>query len=308
MLALTTTANADILCLTEVSEPEPMATEAVVRMTATSLNRGEIARCVSGPAGARPGWDVVGIVERAPKRGDGPPVGSTVVGYVDSGAWAELVAVPADRLAVVPEGVSTGEAACLPVAGITAFRTLAMAGFPVGKSVLVTGASGGVGHLAVQVARCAQMTVTGLIRNPESDAVTAGACHHVIRHIAEAQGPYDHILDGVGGSVLSGCLDVVGPHGVVVSYASTLMDPATLGPRWFGAHLGATLRSFLIFDEMRFTQSAAADLTALCALIAAGKLKPHVDVDADWSRAGELARDLLERRVNGKVVLTIGSR
>jgi len=308
MLALTTTGNADILRLTEVPEPEPMATEAIVRMIATSLNRGEIARCVSGPAGARPGWDVFGIVERAPERGGGPPVGSTVVGYADSGAWAELAAVPADRLAVVPEGVSTAEAACLPVAGITAFRTLAMAGFPVGKSVLVTGASGGVGHLAVQVARRTQMTVTGLIRNPDSDTVTAGACHHVIRNIGEAHGTYDHILDGVGGAVLSSCLDVVGSHGMVVSYASTLMDPATLGPRWFGTHLGATLRSFLIFDELGYTRSAASDLTALCALIVAGELKPHIDVEADWSRAGELARDLLERRVNGKVVLTIGSR
>jgi NADPH2:quinone reductase len=308
MLALTTTGDADILGLTEIPAPEPASNEAVVRMTATSLNRGEIARCLSGPAGARPGWDVVGIVERAPERGGGPPVGSTVVAFVDSGAWAELVAVPADRLAVVPEGVTPAQAACLPVAGITAFRTLALGGFPVGKSVLVTGASGGVGHLAVQVARCAQMTVTGLIRNPESDAVTVGACDHVIRDIREAHDQYDHILDGVGGAVLSGCLEVVAAHGMVVSYASTLMDPATLGPRWFGAHLGATLRSFLIFDELRFTQSAAADLTALCALIAAGRLKPHVDVEADWSRAGQLARDLLERRVTGKVVLTIGGR
>jgi NADPH:quinone reductase len=308
MLALTTTGNADILALTEVPEPEARGNEALVRMIATSLNRGEIARCASGPAGAQPGWDIVGVVERAPERGGGPPVGSTVVGFADGGAWAELVAVPADRLAVVPEGVATVEAACLPVAGITAFRTLAMAGFPVGKSVLVTGASGGVGHLAVQVARCAQMTVTGLIRNPDSDAVTAGACHHVIRDIREAHGPYDHILDGVGGAVLSGCLDVVGSHGMVVSYASTLMDPATLGPRWFGAHLGATLRSFLIFDELRYTQSAASDLATLCALIAGGKLRPHIDVEAAWSRAGELARDLLERRVTGKVVLTIGGR
>jgi NADPH:quinone reductase len=308
MLALTTTGNADILALTEVPEPEARGNDAIVRMIATSLNRGEIARCASGPAGARPGWDIVGVVERSPERGSGPPTGSTVVGFADSGAWAELVAVPADRLAVVPEGVAIAEAACLPVAGITAFRTLALAGFPVGKSVLVTGASGGVGHLAVQVARCAQMTVTGLIRNPGSDPVTAGACHHLIRDIREAQGPYDHVLDGVGGAVLSGCLDVVASHGMVVSYASTLMDPATLGPRWFGAHLGATLRSFLIFDELRYTQSAASDLTALCSLIAAGRLRPHIDVEADWRRAGELARDLLERRVTGKVVLTIGGR
>jgi NADPH:quinone reductase len=308
MLALTTTGNADLLALTEVPEPEPAATEAVVRMFATSLNRGEIARCTNSPSGWRPGWDVVGVVELGAERGGGPPVGSTVVGVVDSGAWAERVAVPVDVLALIPEGVTPAQAACLPVAGITAFRTLALAGFPIGKSVLITGASGGVGHLAVQLARSAQMTVTGLIRNPEANPVAAAACDHVIRDIQEANGPYDHVLDGVGGAVLTRCLEVVAPRGMVVSYASTLLDPATLGPRWFGGHLGAMLRSFLIFDELRYTRSSASDLGALCALIAGGKLETHIDVQADWSRAGELARDLLERRVTGKVVLSIGNR
>jgi NADPH:quinone reductase-like Zn-dependent oxidoreductase len=308
MLALTTTGNADLLAITEVPEPEPAPAESVVRVLATSLNRGEIVRCTNNPEGWRPGWDVVGIVEREAKVGGGPPVGSTVVGVVDSGAWAERVAVPAEVLAVVPDGVTAADAACLPVAGITAFRTLALGGFPVGKRVLITGASGGVGHLAVQLARAAQMTVTGLIRNPEASPVAVAACDSVIRDIQEARGPYDHVLDGVGGAVLSRCLEVVAPYGMVVSYASTLLDPATLGPRWFGAHLGATLRSFLIFEELRHTRSAASDLSVLCALIATGKLKTHIDVQADWSRGGELARDLLERRVTGKVVLSVGSR
>jgi NADPH:quinone reductase-like Zn-dependent oxidoreductase len=306
MLALTTTGDADLLALTDVPEPEPMGNEALVRVSTTSLNRGEVARSAAAPAGQRPGWDVVGVVERTAERGDGPPVGASVVGLVNSGAWAELVAVPADFLAVVPDGVTPAQAACLPVAGMTAFRALALGGFPVGKRVLVTGASGGVGHLAVQLARSAQMTVTGLIRNPEADAGAAAACHHVVRDIADADGPYDHILDGVGGAVLTRCLEVVAPHGLVVSYASTLMEPAALGPRWFGAHAGATLRALLLFDELPHTQSAASDLSALCALIAAGVLTTHIDVEADWDRAGALARDLLERRVTGKVVLRIG--
>ena len=99
----------------------------------------------------------------------------------------------------------------------------------------------------------------------------------------------------------------VPPGGTVVSYASTLMDPAALGPRWFGAHVGTTLRSMLIFLELRHTQTAASDLRSLFALIAAGLLKPHIDVEADWTRGGELARDLLARKVTGKVVLNIGS-
>ena len=64
MLALTTTGSDDLLGLTEVAEPEPTATEALVRVSTTSLNRGEVARSAAAPAGVQPGWDVVGVVER----------------------------------------------------------------------------------------------------------------------------------------------------------------------------------------------------------------------------------------------------
>jgi NADPH:quinone reductase len=306
MRALTTTGDDTLLRLTEVPDPEPTANEALVRVQATSLNRGEVVRAKNAPAGQQVGWDVVGVVERPAEGGGGPAARTTVVGLVSNGAWAELVAVPVDYLATVPGGVTAAQVACVPVAGTTAFRALALSGFPMGKTVLVTGASGGVGHVAVQLARAAHMTVTGLIRSPEASPGAAAACHHVVRDISELQGPYDHVLDGVGGEVLTRCLEVVTPHGIVVSYASTLMDPAALGPRWFGAHVGATLRSMLIFDELRFTQSAGSDLATLCGLIAAGVLVPHIDVEADWSRGGELARDLLARNVTGKVVLRIG--
>jgi NADPH2:quinone reductase len=305
MRALITTGDDDLLRLAEVPDPVAGANEVVVRVTATSLNRGEVVRAKNAPACQQVGWDVVGVVERPAEGGGGPAAGTTVVGLVSNGAWAERVAVPVDYLAPVPDGVTTAQVACVPVAGITAFRALALGGFPVGKTVLVTGASGGVGHVAVQLARALHMSVTGLIRNPEASPGAAAACDHIVRDVSELQGPYDHILDGVGGEVLTRCLDVVAPHGTVVSYASTLMDPAMLGPRWFGAHLGATLRSMLIFEELRFTQSAASDLAKLCRLIAAGVLVPHIDVEADWSRGGELAQDLLARRVTGKVVLRI---
>lgn len=306
MLALTTTGDDDLLRITEVPDPQPTANEALVRLEATSLNRGEVLRAKNAPAGQQVGWDVVGMVERAAESGAGPAAGTTVLGLVNNGAWAELVAVPVDYLAPVPDGVTSTQAACLPLAGMTAFRALALGGFPAGKHALITGASGGVGHLAVQLARAVRMTVTGLIRHPEANAVAVAACDHVLRDIHDAQGPYDHVLDGVGGEVLTRCLDVVAPHGIVVSFASTLMEPAPLGPRWFGAHLGATVRSMLIFDELRYTQSAATDLRTLCALVAAGHLVPHIDVEEDWTRGGDLACNLLARKVTGKVVLRIG--
>ena len=170
MLALTTTGDDELLRITEVPDPEPGAAEALVRVQATSLNRGEVSRTKHSPAGQRVGWDVSGIVERAAAGGIGPAAGTRVLGLVNNGAWAELAAVPVDYLAAAPDGVTLAQAACMPLAGMTAFRALAIGGFPVGKSVFITGASGGVGHLAVQLARAAQMTVTGLIRNPEANA------------------------------------------------------------------------------------------------------------------------------------------
>lgn len=307
MRALNTTGDDDLLRLAEVPDPVREPTEVLVRVQATSLNRGEVVRAKNAPAGEQVGWDVVGVVEREADRAEGPAVGTTVVGLVSNGAWAELVAVPVDYLAPVPAGVTPAQAACVPVAGMTAFRALALGGFPVGKRVLVTGASGGVGHVAVQLARAAQMTVTGLIRTPEGNDSAVAACHHVLRDIHDAQGPYDHILEGVGGEVLTRCLDVVAPHGMVVSYASTLMDPAVLGPRWFGAHLGASLRSMRIFEELRHTQTASSDLGTLCSLIAAGVLTPHIPVESDWTRGGQMARDLLSRKVTGKVVLIVST-
>ena len=307
MLALITTGDDDLLRLAEVPDPVPGPTEVLVRVHASSLNRGEVVRAKNAPAGQQVGWDVVGVVERGADRAESPAVGTTVVGLVGNGAWAELAAVPVDYLAAVPVGVTPAQAACVPVAGMTAFRALALGGFPVGKRVLVTGASGGVGHVAVQLARAAQMTVTGLIRTPEGNDSAVAACHHVVGGIHEAQGPYDHILEGVGGEVLTRCLDVVAAHGMVVSYASTLMDPAMLGPRWFGAHLGASLRSMLIFEELKRTQSASSDLATLCALIAQGVLTPHIPIESDWVQGGQMARDLLSRKVTGKVVLKVGT-
>ena len=106
--------------LRQVPAPVPQPSQALVRVAAVSLNLGEVRRAMTAEAGWRPGWDLAGSVEKAAADGSGPAVGTRVVGFLPSGAWAEVVAVPPNALARLPDTVSMAQAATLPVAGLTA--------------------------------------------------------------------------------------------------------------------------------------------------------------------------------------------
>src|SRR5271163_4387647 len=151
--------------------------EVTVRVTAISLNRGEVRRATSqGKPGDRPGWDFAGIVEAPAANGSGPPVSTRVVGLLPSGAWAERVRAPSDAVAPLPEAVSDAQAATLPVAGLTALHALRQGGLLLGRKVLVDGASGGVGHLACQLAAAAGAVVWGHVRRDEHRTAVAEWC------------------------------------------------------------------------------------------------------------------------------------
>src|SRR2546422_9823192 len=141
------------LVIGPVVEPTPDRGEAVVRVHAISLNRGEVRRSGTAPAGWRPGWDLAGVVEGAAVDGSGPSVGARVVGFLPEGAWAQRVAVPKNALAELPAKVTVPQAATFPVAGLTALLALAKGGPLLGRRGLVTGATGGAGDFAAQLAR-----------------------------------------------------------------------------------------------------------------------------------------------------------
>src|SRR5438067_3896304 len=165
--------------LRELQAPTPAPNEALVEAKALSINRGELRLLASRPAGWRPGQDIAGVVAQPAANGSGPPAGTRVVALVDQAGWAEQVSVPTSRIGVLPENVSFAQAATLPVAGLTALRALRLGGMLLGRKVLVTGASGGVGHLAVQLAERAGAHVTGTSRTTD---------------MSKLDGPFDLIL------------------------------------------------------------------------------------------------------------------
>src|SRR5438034_7872296 len=155
------------LAIKPVELRDPDRDEVGVRVTAISLNRGETRRALQvAESGWRPGWDFAGVVETEAADGSGPKPGTRVVGLLPSGAWAERVNCRSHAVAALPDAVSDAEAATLPVAGLTALHALRQGGLLLGRKVLVDGASGGVGHLACQLAVAAGAQVWGRDRRP----------------------------------------------------------------------------------------------------------------------------------------------
>lgn len=296
------------LTLGEVDAVEPRPDEALVRVHAISLNRGEVNRAQNSPAGARPGWDIAGVVEQAASNGTGPQVGQRVVGILQTGAWSELIPVPAVNLAVLPDSVSFAQAATLPVAGLTALYALDRANGLAGRNVLITGASGGVGNFAIQIAKRGGATVTGLVRQERhTQSVTdAGADNAVADETGEAaraHAPYDVILEAVGGPVLANSISMMAPNGLTVVYGVSMGGQITMDSTIFLRTRG-TVSGLFVFTELH-KETAGVGLARLARLIEQGDLTPLISLEAPWEQVGDVARQLLDRSYPGKAVLTV---
>ena len=305
MKALIPTGNLNAMVrLADVDEPEPAADEGVIAVEAFAINRGETFQLESPQSGWRPGKDVAGRVIRAAADGTGPRVGMRVVGHPPKNGWAERVAIPVTKLAVLPDTLTAATAATLPLAGLTAIRLLRSTGTVAGKRVLMTGAAGGVGHFFTELASAVGADITAVVREPgRGKRLTELGARTIVTDVTSAAAKMDVVLESIGGSSLSDAVSRLAPRGLLVWFGQASRTPATLDFfSFFDHHQSATIRHFDYTDS---EISDADDLATLVRLTASGRLHPEIGSVSSWEETAARLADLRARRIRGKAVLDL---
>jgi NADPH:quinone reductase len=307
MRAIACSPNApDRIAFRDVPEPDPAADECVIAVEAVSLNRGEFRRLGWAEEGWRPGYDVAGVIATEAIDGSGPPAGTRAIGLLRNGGWAERVSVQSRYVALIPEGLDAARASTVPVAGLTSLAALAHGGPLLGKRVLITGAAGGVGRFAVQLAALMGARVSALVGSPNRAAGLAGiGAAEIIDELDEQGSPFDLVVDSVGGEVLGNALMRLGSGGCLVSIGGSSDRLTTFDGLAFARKGPIRMVGMQLFSELERQGMGRSEMAMLLDLVATGRLDPQIDRTASWSEMGSLLRDLGERRIAGKAVAFI---
>lgn len=287
----------------EIAEPACADGEVLIAVEAYSLNRGETFLLDAPPPGWRPGKDVAGVVTATGTAVTGLQVGRRVVAHPEHSGWAQVAAASADRVAVLPDTVPSAVAAALPLAGLTALRLIRVVGALPGRSVLITGASGGVGHYFVELAAAAGARITALCASADRGRrlIELGA-ERVITSLADACGPFDVVLESVGGEIFPAAWRLLHARGLFVWMGQASHTTPTIDFFDWTGGANATMRKFLYSDS---DISDGDDLATLVRLVDAGRLHPEIGLLSDWTNTGEVIAELLARRIRGNAVLEV---
>jgi NADPH:quinone reductase-like Zn-dependent oxidoreductase len=311
--------TADVLTVDEIDRPVIGPDEVLVQVHAAGLDRGTwhlmaglpyAARLVAGlraPKNPVPGLDVAGVVVAVGTEVTRFQPGDEVFG-VSKGSFAEFAAAREDKLARKPSKLTFEQAAAVPVSAMTALRGLCDVGrLQAGQSVLIVGASGGVGSFAVQIARATGAEVTGVCSTDKLDLVRSIGADHVIDYtredFADGEKQYDLILDVGGNSALSRLRRALAPRGTLVIVGGEG------GGNWIGMGRQARALALSPFVGQRLTILVPKEhykfLERLSELIDEGQLVPVVEQTYPLGDMPDAMRQLVAGRARGKLVITV---
>lgn len=309
-----------VLEVREVGIPSPGRGDVLVRVRAASVHPGDyfvmtgepyVVRLVFGlrrPRHGIPGRDLAGAVAAVGEGVTALRPGDEVFGWSTTGTLAEYACVPADHLVSVPANVSVVDAAAVPTSALTALQALRrIADVRPGQKVLVTGASGGVGSFAVQIAKALGAEVTGVCSAGNVELVRSLGADHVVDYTTTdftcGEKRYDVILDNVEAQPLAAVRRALTSTGVLIPNSGR-------GGRWLGPLLRivrARLLSLFTRQRLRpFTSvEKREDLLALADLIATGQVMPFLDRTYPLDDAAGALRHVASGHTRGKVVVTV---
>ncbi|MFT4083190.1 MAG: NADP-dependent oxidoreductase [Nocardioides sp.] len=300
--------GADVLHVATIPRPAPGPSEVLVRVVSTCLNPTDwVHRRVPGFLGDGSrvlGWDVAGVIEEVGLGVTLHDVGDPVFGMLPypygHGAAAEYVIAPARALTAAPEGVDLSLLGAVPLAGLTAWQALIdTAGLEAGQRVLVHGAAGGVGHLAVQIAKARGAYVIGTATGPKHELLRSLGADEMIDYqttnVSDAVADVDVVLDSVGGDTAARSLPTLTHGGVIVSLALNTTTP-----------IGETARAAGASHRLMLVEHDHHGMNELALLIAEERLKPVIATTVELFDIEEVRRahQLGETgHVTGKIVL-----
>jgi len=304
----------DHISIKEVKKPEIKDNEVLVKVMASSLNAGDLFSLKGYPYMIRfsvgfpkpkdfiLGWDVAGIVDSVGMKVSNIKVGDKVFGSTES-ALAEYVIMDEEKLAMKPSNLTFEEVAAAPTAAITALQRLRDGGnIRKGQKVLITGASGGVGSFAVQIAKSYGTEVTGLCSTSKKDMVNSIGADHVIDYkkedFATGDQRFDLILDNTGRRSFSDMKKVLTPDGMII-------------PNSGHGGMGYVIRAFALapfskkIGGMKIADLNSKDFNILKKMLESGEIKPVVDKVFPFERTAEAMEYLDNGRARGKIVISM---
>lgn len=304
----------EVMGLVDLPDPTPGKGEVVVAVHATSVNpvdwkvRNGVARVITGRRFPKVyGCDLAGIVETVGPGVEGLAAGDAVYGaaavmFGRPGAHAEKVAIGAKRLRRLPEAVTFEQAAAVPIAGLTAQNGLTKCGELSGKRVLVNGATGGVGHFVVQLAKAAGSHVTAVCSAPNAEQAKTLGADAIIDYRAQdftrGVDRYDVVFDAFGQLPFAAARGALVEHGV---YVTTLGGP--------GLFLRGVWQRLTRGPGIAFANVAAKpqDYAALEARLAAGLVRPLIARVFPLEQAAEAFATLERGGTAGKIIIRVAS-